>query len=1049
MTTPSAAAPRAVVHIDLDCFYAQVEMVRLGVPPDHPYVLVQWGGLIAVNYPARAFGIKRFGTSLADARRACPQLRWSHAPTYLVGESAWAYHENPSPKTHKISLDPYRAASQRIFAVLRRFGGVVVEKGGVDEAFLDVTAAAKARLASIRSTLGRNAAGHDSPAALGDDADQSPPSRGSDGDGDGYGVRPLWSSRHTMQDETDRLAPLALSEARNAGSVPRGSAGSVLVPLDGDGFTRRAPGSAFAGSDSVDLLGPAALSQARDSGALRPGPAPGAASFEHLLAPAARSGGELSGSAGTVAGENRPPCGGGGTDRALQDSADLLAPACPEARSAVAGALQDSAMTVACRDRSPRDGEVDVDGTRQRRTEQDSADLLALARPEVRSAAAGAGALSDSAMTVARTDRPPRDGEAAVDGTRPRRTEQDSADLLAPCLPKDRSATALLGADAICTPRGALPDSKEAHGESAASFDEVVRKISPESASFVIGGRPEVLGRCAQQEDDLLAPCLPEDRNAFALPELGAGATFTPRGVFPDTKEARGESVSFDEVVRRISPESASFVIGERPEVLGRFAQRGDELYTGTETGDLAGQEGEWELLAAACGVVWEMRAAIDRELGYKASAGISHNKLLSKAISASHKPNRQAVLCRHRTRHFLCDVPLAKLRAFGGKLGARVRTSLAAEACGDAWRHSLHDFRRLLSAADDAPTKRAAGGAAKMRDAALQSRRPAEEDLGCWVYRRCRGYCDAAVEDKTTTKSLLAQKAFAPLTRDLSVVKQWCDVLSLELERRVLQYTAEQRHRPVRLSVKFGQHGLRRSGDLLHKTLLLPWPPKSAKISAAVVGQARAAFARNEHCGINCILIGAHDMRPSDDVSVADGAPPSCRTRSSQYVNRQTTLSQVFTRRPGGANGSPPSICERRTIDVNALPDSPPDGPDGAGTWTRAPSPPPSDDARLFPPSSPSSGASEPPPDPLRAPTPRGPLAPPAGAGGGGVEKVGARRAGRVATPRVGRVRDAPAAAAPGEWRERARKKRKVGPRGVPDVVVISDDDSRVIVVD
>jgi len=33
---------RVVAHIDLDAFYAQCEMVRLGVPEDQPLAVQQW-----------------------------------------------------------------------------------------------------------------------------------------------------------------------------------------------------------------------------------------------------------------------------------------------------------------------------------------------------------------------------------------------------------------------------------------------------------------------------------------------------------------------------------------------------------------------------------------------------------------------------------------------------------------------------------------------------------------------------------------------------------------------------------------------------------------------------------------------------------------------------------------------------------------------------------------------------------------------------------------------------------------------------------------------
>jgi hypothetical protein len=37
-------ANRVILHIDLDCFYAQVEQKRLGIPRDVPCAVQQWNG---------------------------------------------------------------------------------------------------------------------------------------------------------------------------------------------------------------------------------------------------------------------------------------------------------------------------------------------------------------------------------------------------------------------------------------------------------------------------------------------------------------------------------------------------------------------------------------------------------------------------------------------------------------------------------------------------------------------------------------------------------------------------------------------------------------------------------------------------------------------------------------------------------------------------------------------------------------------------------------------------------------------------------------------
>ena len=103
---------RVVIHLDLDAFYAQVEMVRLGVSPTEPLCVLQWHSLIAVNYPARDHGIKRHCT-FKEARALCPSVRLVHVATLAEGDSEPRYHQNPSKATHKVSLDFYRSGAYK------------------------------------------------------------------------------------------------------------------------------------------------------------------------------------------------------------------------------------------------------------------------------------------------------------------------------------------------------------------------------------------------------------------------------------------------------------------------------------------------------------------------------------------------------------------------------------------------------------------------------------------------------------------------------------------------------------------------------------------------------------------------------------------------------------------------------------------------------------------------------------------------------------------------------------------------------------------------
>ncbi|KAL8762835.1 MAG: hypothetical protein Q9184_001221 [Pyrenodesmia sp. 2 TL-2023] len=136
---------RVIAHIDLDAFYAQCEGVRLGIAEDQPLAVQQWQGLIAINYPARKYGLTRHIT-ITEAKKLCPDLIMQHVATWKEGDAKWAYHEDAFAHiaTHKVSLDPYRLESRRILACIKDVLPAPpvqrVEKASVDEVFLDLSA---------------------------------------------------------------------------------------------------------------------------------------------------------------------------------------------------------------------------------------------------------------------------------------------------------------------------------------------------------------------------------------------------------------------------------------------------------------------------------------------------------------------------------------------------------------------------------------------------------------------------------------------------------------------------------------------------------------------------------------------------------------------------------------------------------------------------------------------------------------------------------------------------------------------------------------------
>lgn len=81
--------------------------------------------------------------------------------------------------------------------------------------------------------------------------------------------------------------------------------------------------------------------------------------------------------------------------------------------------------------------------------------------------------------------------------------------------------------------------------------------------------------------------------------------------------------------------------------------------------------------LHIAAQITQDIRSAVFRELGYTCTAGIAHNKMLAKLVSAKHKPNKQTALPAAAVLPMMRTVPLRKIKMLGGKLGSTVERDL------------------------------------------------------------------------------------------------------------------------------------------------------------------------------------------------------------------------------------------------------------------------------------------------------------------------------------------------------------------------------------
>lgn len=181
-----------ILLLDLDCFYAQCECIRLGFEAsDTPLALLQWDSVLAVTYPARSmYHIKRGDSWQSVREKSKNGCHAIHVPVLVPTTSTNAKTTGTPPLTctphnrnlslqeeydsifkcpneakrleirnrelgvrrfsseGKASIERYRTASARIFETVQGWivdkklqDYIVLERASIDEFFLDATKA--------------------------------------------------------------------------------------------------------------------------------------------------------------------------------------------------------------------------------------------------------------------------------------------------------------------------------------------------------------------------------------------------------------------------------------------------------------------------------------------------------------------------------------------------------------------------------------------------------------------------------------------------------------------------------------------------------------------------------------------------------------------------------------------------------------------------------------------------------------------------------------------------------------------------------------------
>lgn len=194
----------------------------------------------------------------------------------------------------------------------------------------------------------------------------------------------------------------------------------------------------------------------------------------------------------------------------------------------------------------------------------------------------------------------------------------------------------------------------------------------------------------------------------------------------------------------------------------------------------------DWDDVAMLIGseIVREVRAAVRQKLKYTCSAGIAHNKMLSKLGSGYKKPNQQTVIRNRAIRQFLGDFKITKIRNLGGKLGDQVVDTFQKETVQDLLSVPVEQMKLKLG-----------------------------DDTGLWVYNTIRGIDTSEVNSRTQIKSMLSAKSFRPSINTYEQGVRWLRIFVADIFSRLVEEgVLENKRRPKTINLHHRHGGQTRS---------------------------------------------------------------------------------------------------------------------------------------------------------------------------------------------------------------------------------------------
>lgn len=194
----------------------------------------------------------------------------------------------------------------------------------------------------------------------------------------------------------------------------------------------------------------------------------------------------------------------------------------------------------------------------------------------------------------------------------------------------------------------------------------------------------------------------------------------------------------------------------------------------------------DWDDIALLIGseIVRGVRATIRERLRYTCSAGICHNKMLSKLGSANRKPNQQTVIRSRAVQQFLSEFKFTKIRMLGGKLGDEIAATFGTDTVKDLLPISIEMLKQKLG-----------------------------DETGSWVYQSIRGIDTSEVNSRTLIKSMLSAKSFRPSINTYEQAVRWLRIFVSDIYSRLVEEgVLENRRRPKTINLHYRHGGQTRS---------------------------------------------------------------------------------------------------------------------------------------------------------------------------------------------------------------------------------------------